>query len=266
MRHRVVRRSNADRAAARAASGNANTGNSTSGATGNDQPAAEKVFGDVKQPGGASVKLEPGSVDISALNPGFTAPAEGPIEAGPGVTTEPTTGAEIRRGPGRPRGATRKPISASGVETLLLGIHSTLQAVFKAEELGLDKEEARLLAQSYSDVAEHYPVLNFDPKYAALANFAGTISLVYGSKIAAFRLRKMLTPRGLRQQPMPQAPRQAASTPMPETPFMSPEVNGVDLNAQGRRDVPQEAKTSVIPGVGAIEFPDDHPMISGKPN
>jgi hypothetical protein len=261
MRRRRGRPSNADKAAARAANGNADAGNATGNATGSDQQAP----GEIQD----SIKAEPGSVDISQLNPGFTAAAEGPIEAGPGATVEPTTGAEIRRGPGRPRGATRKPVSASGVETLLLGIHSTLHAVFKAEELSLDKEEARLLAQSYADVAEHYPVLNFDPKYAALANFAGTISLVYGSKIAAFRMRRAFAPRGsVRQQPMPQAPRQPQQTPVPDgAQFMTPEINGVDQNApNAKREVPAEAKTSIIPGVGTVQFPDDHPMINGKPN
>lgn len=257
MQRKRGRPSNADRAASRTIHGNAGDGDKIGGSIRIDPPAPAAVQADVK----------PECVDIAAANPGFTAAVEGPQETGPNATIEPTTGAEIKRGPGRPRGATRKPISTSGVETLLLGIHSTLHAVFKADELAMDKEEARLLAQSYSDVAEFYPMMNFDPKYAALANFAGTIALVYGAKLTAFRLRKMMQgPRG-QIVPRPQAQQRQQQNPIPENSFVSPNINGVDPGAiNEKRDVPREARMSRIEGVGDIEFPPDHPLVSGKPN
>lgn len=250
------------RAAASTVRSDAGTGDETSGSIRIDPAETVKVQANVEAEG----------FDIAAANPGFTAPVDGPQqEAGPNVTVEPTTGAEIKRGPGRPRGSgTRKPIAASGIETLLLGIHSTLLAVFKAPELDLDRDEAKQLAAAYADVAEYYPVLNFDPKYAALANFAGVVSIVYGSRVAAWRMRRMMTPQQ-RSRPghlTPAAPQRAQQqTPVPDNTFVTPQVNGVDVTAQDqKRDVPLEARKSLIPGVGEIEFPTDHPMVNGKPN
>jgi hypothetical protein len=208
----------------------------------------------------------PVTVDPTTFAGGFTDPVAGPQS--PESTIEPSTGETVEpRRRGRPPGPSRPKIQASGVEALLLGIHNTLYTVFNVEELELQPAEAKQLATAYADVAAHYPMMNFDPKYAALANFAGVVSIVYGSRFMAFRMRhamKSSSPKGFAGRgPIQQSPVNAQSqTVQPPT----NEFNGQEIPTPEpvKRPLPPELRESNIPGVGKIVFDENHPLVRGK--
>lgn len=200
----------------------------------------------------------PVTVDPTTFAGGFTDPVAGPQS--PESTTEPSTGETItRRGPGRPRGAARPKINASGVEKLLLGIHHTLRTVTGVEELDMNEHEARELANAYADVSEYYPIMNFDPKYAALANFVGVVSLVYGTKLMALKMRATMNKPAAR----PQAPR---PNPQPTQPPPN-QFNGSEIPQEPPAEkgpLPPELRKATIPGIGDIVFDEAHPMVTGR--
>jgi|SRR5580700_499698 hypothetical protein len=232
-----------------------------------DGNGAEFVVSGVEKPGaeGAS-NLAPDAVNPATVNAGFNDAVAGP--QAPEANTEPSTGETIARR-GRPRGSTNhSKVSASGIESLLLGIHNTLHVVFGAEELKLQQAEAAELANAYAAVAAEYPALNFDPKYAALANFAGVVSIVYGSRLAAFRMRMAMT-RGQRRV-SPIIPTTNTMTDAQSTIVQPPvnQFNGAEIPVQEepRGPLPTELRTGIIPGVGEIVFDENHPLAKGKPN
>jgi hypothetical protein len=241
--------------------GNGGTGNSgTDSGTSN----ADKSVAGTNAEGANNLASD--TVDPAVINAGFTDPVAGPQT--PEAVTEPSTGETVeRRGPGRPRGTgNRAKISASGIEALLLGIHNTLYTVFGAEELKLQDAEARELANAYAGVAAEYPALNFDPKYAALANFAGVVSIVYGTRLASFKMRMAMKKPAQRQAPVMQhGPTNNAPsmTQPPVNQFAGPEIPTPEAP---KGPLPAELRTAQIPGVGEIVFDPSHPLSGGKPN
>jgi hypothetical protein len=237
---------------------NANSGN----AGGNN--GAENTGAESKDDLGPPLTLDP-----TTFTGGFTDPVSGPQT--PESNTEPSTGETVqRRGPGRPRGTGARPkINASGVEKLLLGIHHTLRTVTGVEELDMNEHEARELASAYADVSEYYPIMNFDPKYAALANFVGVVSLVYGTKLMALKMRHSMnkiprraSPITPAQQPM-QNPVNAQST---QTQPPVNEFNGQEVPAPepAKGPLPPELRKAHIAGVGDIVFDENHPLVTGR--
>jgi hypothetical protein len=195
----------------------------------------------------------PAPVDVS--DAGFTAPVSGPIDPGPGSTTETLSGDEPRRGPGRPRGSSNRPkINVSGVETLLLGIHQALHMMSGIAELDMNKDEAAQLAKAYDDAAQFYPILNLDPKLAATLNLASVVSIVYGSKFLAYRLRRTLSAPA---KPAPQPVQQ----PQAPGPVLTPaDVNGASFNPPKPPLITPEMRVGEIPGVGLVTFPEGHEL------
>lgn len=64
-----------------------------------------------------------------------------------------------------------------------------LAAGFDVEEMALDKEEAKQLAEGIGNVAQHYAV-EVNPKVLAWAGLAGVIGAIYGPRFAAIRMKK----------------------------------------------------------------------------
>jgi len=141
----------------------------------------------------------------------------------------------------------------------LLGIHSTLQLVTGAQEFALSNEEARELAKAYADVAKYYPSLTLDNRYSAIATLGAQVSIIYGSRIMAYRMRvaSQNKARGTQQRATQPAP---AQQPVPAT-----EMNGVAAPPPAKTEpVSKELRTGEIPGVGSIEFSPDHPLVGGR--
>lgn len=161
---------------------------------------------------------------------------------------------------GRPPGSGGKAssIDISGVEKLLLGIHSTLQLVTGAQEFALSNDEARELAKAYADVAKYYPSLTLDNRYSAIATLGAQVSIIYGSRIMAYRMR-------LASEKRSQGTQQRASQPAPaQQPVPVEQMNGVATPPAKAEPVSKELRTGEIPGVGNIEFPPDHPLMGGR--
>jgi hypothetical protein len=59
------------------------------------------------------------------------------------------------------------------------------------DELKLEKDEARQLAEGIGNVASHYSV-EVNPKVLAWVGLAGIIGAIYGPRIVAIRTRKAL--------------------------------------------------------------------------
>src|SRR5215469_4001946 len=153
---------------------------------------------------------------------------------------------------GRPKGSRNvkagAPLDISGIEKLLLGIHTTLARVIP--EMEMPPDEAHEIASAYCGVAEYYPIMRLPDETVALITFASVVSLSYGTRFAAWRMRMMM------QQPAPRPPPQAA--PPPTQP--PPARNGHDKTATSSAAI----RTGEVPGVGNVEFPPDHPLVRGN--
>jgi hypothetical protein len=136
---------------------------------------------------------------------------------------------QSRKRRGRKPGSANKskaavPRDIDAIEALLLSVHSLL--ALRVEELALDKAEARALAEGYSNVARHYPLLAKSEKVIDWGNLLMALSIVYGPRAVAIRNR-------LSAAPKPQAvPRPAGNA----------AANGVGA-------------PSHIPGVGTVVIP-----------
>ena len=229
-----------------------------SASAGNRKPEPKPVPFNLDSANGGNLdNVDSGAVvfDPTTFDGGSIEPVGSPETGSNGET------GEIKRGRGRPPGsrngagtkAKAAPLNISGVEKVLLGIHTTLQAAFSIPELELSKEEASEMAKAYSDVAVFYPKLLLSDQVAATFNLLSVTAIVYGSRISAWRFRKSME----RKQPPPPRPdaalRAAPPAPSPgEAPREQP------------RKVPDEARVGEIPGVGNIVFPADHELMGGK--
>lgn len=161
---------------------------------------------------------------------------------------------------GRPPGP-RVALNISGIEKLLLGIHTTLLAATGIPEMEMSKEEAAQIAEAYGDVCKHYPQWALPSHHAAVVNLGTTLSIVYGSRIVSWRARQG-TPRARRPEP---APAQAGVAPHPAQATTQEMMNGIPVPPEQPAPVmTQEIRTGEIAGVGSIVFGEDHPLVSGK--
>lgn len=204
---------------------------------------------------GTFVRTETGAATFDPAS--FTGGSTEQVATFPGSADSGTVSTG-KRGPGRPPGSTsrQKPtqINISGVEKLLLGIHATLHAAFKAPELELDEAEAKEIAKAYGDVAALYPALQIPAEVTAIANLAGVVSIVYGSRITAYRAR-MAGER--RQRPQKAQPFTPPNAPVPN------QMNGA-APPDKATPIPVDLRKGEIPGIGEVEFPEDHPLMRGN--
>lgn len=108
-----------------------------------------------------------------------------------------TNGDAPKRKRGRPAGSRnaggnakqKTSLDISGIEKMLLGIH-TMGAIFlAAPELALSEAEAHEVAKATVNVAQYYD-LTADPKTLAWVNFGFVMAGIYGSKAFVIYARK----------------------------------------------------------------------------
>jgi hypothetical protein len=205
-------------------------------------------------------KTENSTFDPNKFDGGYETAVGAETPASP---NEPPIDAPKR---GRPPGSRSKPvqINITGLEALLLGIHQTLQAATQVPEFGMSPVEAHNIAEAWAEAAKHYPVLNLDPKVAAIINLGTTISIVYGSRITAFKIRKSI--ERAQRRPIQPAPPTNQPTPVQHAGMMQEQVNGHIPEPPKPPVATREIRTGEIPGVGNIEFPPDHPLVKGTLN
>lgn len=140
---------------------------------------------------------------------------------------------------------------------MLVGIHGGMAILSGRMEWSLDTQEkvfdgqteAEFLAGSIKAVTDHYGGGMLDQKTLDWANLVQCLAIVYGGRLYAIRS----TPRQAHVRPAtvqetaaaynPAPPRQAHVTPEPVNHFNS-----------------DEASRAEIPGVGAVDLPDDNPL------
>lgn len=160
--------------------------------------------------------------------------------SGDGDSNNGGTGEPPRRKRGRPPGSksrrsgeTQDKIDLSGLESILLSIHTMLHAMTQAPEWALEPAEAKSLADATSRVARHYEIAGLDQKTVDWGNLFVALGSVYGSRVFAFRLRKQ-GERGTQPRPAPRVVNPAT-----------------DANASATEQArPPSGKPYVIPGVG----------------
>lgn len=100
------------------------------------------------------------------------------------------------RGSGGASGGSAKKSSArnnqaiDGLSSTLLLVHSTLATFTKVEEFEIDQQESDMLAGSIANVMEQFDIQP-DPKIAAIVGLVGTAGLIYGPRIALYKMRNM---------------------------------------------------------------------------
>lgn len=115
--------------------------------------------------------------------------------AGNGSDGTSSDGSGTRRR-GRPRGSTNKTskskpsLDLSGVEKLLLTIHSSLASLSHIPEFEIAESEAKSMAEAFSRVARHYPVLDkISEKTIDHVNLFTVMAGTYGARVMAIKLR-----------------------------------------------------------------------------
>lgn len=192
-----------------------------------------------------------GSADDDAIAAIDVATVEGSGEQFNGEADRPT-GRRRGRPPGSGGGGGKQkaktlPLNVTGLEKLLVGIHTGLAVVSRRTEWALDttpsdafdgKSESAYYATACADVAKHYGGELFDQKTVDWLNLIQCLALIYGSRIIAIRMTPKIAPK-------PKAPtvQEAAKH------FASP------ANTHNG-----DASRVHIEGIGDVQLPDDNPL------
>lgn len=101
-------------------------------------------------------------------------------------------GEPIKRRRGRPPGSGRKAgtpgkaktsqVDISGLEKILLSMHTMIAAAVKAPELAIKEDEAKILASAVSEVSKYYDI-GISEKAQAWTNLTMVCGAIYGPKI-----------------------------------------------------------------------------------
>jgi hypothetical protein len=151
-----------------------------------------------------NIPIDAGSVSIANGNDGGNTepvtdiggiPVIDHAGAGADAGADSDSGAGTRRKRGRPAGSTRAPKiknsrDLSGLEQILLNIHSFAASITKTPELKLEQAEAQELLKAYDTLAQFYPNAVIDPKIMAWVNLFGVLGTVYGTRVFAIKLRR----------------------------------------------------------------------------
>lgn len=154
----------------------------------------------------------------------------------------------VKRKRGRPAGSggTAKtkgpPIDINGLEFILLSAHEMLAGMTQIEELEIDKEEAGKLSLAIANVGRHYNMAMSAKALDWTALFM-TLGAVYGTRIAAIRIRRTMA-----KDTAKTAPRPASTTPSNVTPI-TPKPSAAPQQPNG------PLRTINIPGLGTVEVP-----------
>ncbi len=217
-----------------------------------DQIAAALAGTDAADAATADTANAANAADPTTAPGGHSDPVAGPFAVGPDTDTGTVSTADAPRAKrGRPSGSRNtRSLDLSGLEKSLFALHMTA-AQFVAE-LEIDRDEAHKLAEAYVEVGKHYPTMLLPDKYMALITFGGVAGAIYIPRLVAFRMR-MASAKPQRPPPT-QTPRQ--QTTQPQSPQQPPPTsNGAAI--------PDAARRGVVPGVGEVEFPADHPLFTG---
>ena len=99
----------------------------------------------------------------------------------------------------------------------MLAVHNGLAAVTGAPEFAIDQEEAEGLAKAAANVARHYNTPKMAQKTIDWLTLGSTLGAVYGTRIAAYRLRTADARREAREREMARR-RGGAKPPGPSQP------------------------------------------------
>jgi hypothetical protein len=142
------------------------------------------------------------------------------------------------------------------LEKILLSTHRAIAFLVQAPEFQLDDAEASEMAKAVSDVNALYPVRWLTDEMVAWGTLAEVMFVVYGTKFAAYKLRRNLEKR---EVPGPR--------PAPRPTVVNPATPPDQMNGSAPKERPPlsaELRTGEIAGVGKIEFPADHPLMGGR--
>ncbi len=113
--------------------------------------------------------------------------------------------------------------------------------------------ESKFLADAIVKANRHYEIKILNTKQTDTALLAKALLMVYGSKIALWRMGRNAARQARRPAPPPTA--QPANPPSRHG-----TINGVPVDPG-----PEQPFTAgTIPGVGQVEFPEGHPLNPGK--
>lgn len=135
-----------------------------------------------------------------------------------------------------------------------------------APELALGEDDAHQMADAISAVNRHYQIRMFDAKTQDWLNLIMVAGAMYGSRVVAIRervkMQRMARPVMPRAQTSNAAPGNPASavSPMNNTP---PAQRATGFDPSGDQTTAAQtraANTGIVPGIGDIHFPPEHPL------
>lgn len=146
--------------------------------------------------------------DVDENSPGIDATGN-PVDSDTGVAVDPAAafGADIRgsddsgtartddgtapKRRGRRPGSSNKKASLdlSGLEAILLSVHTMGAVALKSPELAIGKDEAEKLASAINQVQQYYP-MTVDPKTMAWLNLAGIAGMIYVPRLILMAKRQ----------------------------------------------------------------------------
>lgn len=129
---------------------------------------------------------------------------------------------------GSPKAATVS-VGKIDLATLLIGIHMMGAKILSVKEFELSKGEAEALAENLTEIAK-YRAIEFNPEIVAWCNLGVCAFTIYGTRIAAYNIRKEIERKNKPQlvarpisEPSKPVP-SAATNQAPQTPVqLSPE-------------------------------------------
>lgn len=133
----------------------------------------------------AGSDLDGNSGDASIINPASISGAGGDGSAsGDNGTAKRKRGRPAGSGSKSGTGAKTQSLDITGVETILLNIHTMLAAATQVPELAINTDEANQLAKAVANVQQYYP-MHINPKTLAWSNLLMVAGSVYGSRAVA---------------------------------------------------------------------------------
>lgn len=132
------------------------------------------------------------------------------------------------------------------LSTLLFAFHETASTLLSIEELSIDESEADKLSEKIKKVATFYPNTGLPPKVMAWLELGAACTMIYGTRIKAYSLRKSKEPK----EPKPSKQQTQAT---PATPFVMPR-GGQQTASKPNGKAPAEMSPSEVFGFqGALD-------------
>ena len=104
---------------------------------------------------------------------------------------------------GGQRGEKASQTAVSGVEKILFSLHQMASQFLP--ELAIEREESKMLAESLADVSAFYNQV-VDPKLVAWIGLAGVVGKLYGPRVMAYKMRKMIEKKNRPKSTAPNVP------------------------------------------------------------